>query len=259
VVPAAACALLVSCASETVAPPGALDYRPAPRSALVSSRDQIFLVAQRQQGPQLTTVLALQRAGAKPQPVARVVRVRQGQDLQVSIQRLPLSGSPAEVAVDQVATLEQLYGMVFRQEPKARYCLGEAGRPCNAMRDGVAHAKVLNALAAAREQEALRVPAAVPWQVVEMNDAPARSADADVVSVRITVDRAPLAGIEVHFDRPPHSICSGRTGGDGMAACRLVDSYGDEHEDEHSVPVVATFPGVVRTDGVLLPTTYVLR
>jgi hypothetical protein len=255
----AACALLVSCASGTPAPPAALDYRPAPRSALVSSRDQTFLLAKRQQGAQLTTVLALQRAGADPQPVARIVRVHQGQELQVSIQRLPLSGSPTEVAIDQLVTLEQLYALVFRQEPEARYCLGSAGQPCNAMRDGVAHAKVLNALAAAREQEALRVPAAVLWQVVEISDAPARSADADVVSVRLTVDRAPLTGIEVHFDRPPHSICSGRTGGDGMAVCRLVDSYGDEHDDEQAMPVIVTFPGVVRTDGVLLPTTYVLR
>lgn len=63
----------------------------------------------------------------------------------------------------------------------------------------------------------------------------------------------------IYFNRAPHSICAARTRADGLAICRLEDQHGDEgeHHDD-AVPVIATYPGSVRADGVLLPTTYVL-
>jgi hypothetical protein len=245
---AAACVLLASCASESVAPPSAIEYRPALRSTLVSDRDATFVVAQWQRGAELTTVLARQQLGAAPHPVARVVQVRQGSELQVSIQRLPQSGS---------AALEQLYALVLRQEPMARYCLSSSGQPCNPVRDGVSHAEVLVALADARDN-ADRGPAAAPWRVVEMTGAHAPPSDADVVGVRATADQVPLEGVAIYFNRAPHSLCTARTRADGVAICRLVDPHGDEHDHDHAAPVVATFPGDVRTERVLLPTTYVL-
>jgi hypothetical protein len=242
---AAACALLASCASEPVAVPTALEYRPALRSTLVSSRDVTFVVAQWQRGAEQTTVLARQQAGAAPHPVARLVQMRQGSELQVSVQRLPESGSGAGRADQESAALEQLYALVLRQEPQARYCLGSGGRPCNPERGGVSHAEVLLALAD-------------PWRVVAMTGAPTQSSDADVVGVRATAHQVPLEGVAIYFNRAPHSLCTARTGADGLAACRLVDPHGDEHDHDHAAPVVATFPGDVRTDRVLLPTTYVL-
>jgi hypothetical protein len=255
---AAACALLASCASEPVAVPTALEYRPALRSTLVSSRDVTFVVAQWQRGAEQTTVLARQQAGAAPHPVARLVQMRQGSELQVSVQRLPESGSGAGRADQESAALEQLYALVLRQEPQARYCLGSGGRPCNPERGGVSHAEVLLALADARERAAERSPTAVPWRVVAMTGAPTQSSDADVVGVRATAHQVPLEGVAIYFNRAPHSLCTARTGADGLAACRLVDPHGDEHDHDHAAPVVATFPGDVRTDRVLLPTTYVL-
>jgi hypothetical protein len=255
---AAACALLASCASEPVAQPTALEYRPALRSTLVSGRDVTFVVAQWQQGAERTTVLARQQAGAAPYPVARLVQVSQGPKLQVSVQRLPESGGGAGHAVQDSAALEQLYALVLRQEPQARYCLGNGSKPCNPARDGVSHAEVLLALADARERAAERSPAAVPWRVVEMAGAPSQSSDADVVGVRATAHQVPLEGVAIYFNRAPHSLCTARTGADGVAACRLVDPHGDEHDHDHAAPVVATFPGDVRSDRVLLPTTYVL-
>ena len=46
----------------------------------------------------------------------------------------------------------------------------------------------------------------------------------------------------------------------GVATCHLVDREGDEdsHTGEEKVAVVATFPGDVRADRVLVPTTLVL-
>lgn len=255
---AAACALLASCASEPVAPPTAIEYRPAARSTLVSSRNLSFVVAQWQQGAELTTVLARQQAAAAPHPVARLVQVRQGSELQVAVQRLPESGSAAGRADHEIAALEQLYALVLRQEPQARYCLSSGMRPCDAARDSVSHAQVLQALAEVRERAAVRAPAAVPWRVVEMKGAPTRPGDADVVGVRVTSHQGPLEDVAIYFNRAPHSLCVARTRADGVASCRLEDQHGDEHEHDDATPVVATFPGDVRTGRVFLPTTYVL-
>jgi hypothetical protein len=258
VVLAAACALLVSCASGPETPSAALDYRPASRSTLMSNRDLRFVVAQWRRGAELTTVLAQRQTGASPRPVARLVQAGQGPTLQVSIHRLPVRTSPTSPADDERAALEQLYALVLRQEPQARYCLGSGGQRCDPMRDGVSHAEVLLALADARERVVPHTPATVPWRAVEMAGSPIRSVDADVVAVRATAREVPLEGVAIYFNRAPHSLCAARTGADGVAVCRLVDPHGDDHEHDHAAPVVATFPGDVRTDRVLLPTTYVL-
>jgi hypothetical protein len=117
---------------------------------------------------------------------------------------------------------------------------------------------VLQALADARNRAAARVPAAVLWRVVEMRGIPTGTGDADVVGVRVTSQRMPLEGVSIYFDRAPHSLCAARSRADGAAICRLEDPHGeaDAHEG-NAMPVVATFPGSVRADVTLLPTTYV--
>jgi hypothetical protein len=255
-VAAAACALMASCASEPVAPSAALHFRPMARSTLVSSRDLNFLVAQWQRGAESTTVLARQQGGGAPHPVARLVQVREGSRLLVSVQRLPetTAGRPDH----ESAAIEQLYALVLRQEPDALYCLDSGEHACSPDRDGVSHAEVLLALARYRREVTARTSGVVPWRSVEMMGT-VRSWDADMVAVRATADRVPLEGVVIHFNRQPHSLCVARTRADGVALCRLVDQHGDEHEHDHSAPVVATFPGDVRTDHVLLPTTSVMR
>jgi hypothetical protein len=255
---AAACTLQLSSATERQVLPVALEFRPAPRSTLVASRDVNFVVAQKKRGEELTTVLARQRAGFPPQPVAQLVQQRQGADLHVSVQRLSEPVSAPDSAAEETAVFEQLYALVLRHEPEARYCLGSGRRQCNPARDGVSHPALLNALAAARDREAPRTRTATPWRVVDMSRAPAGTADADVVGVRATTHRVPLEGVAVHFNRAPHSLCVARTGPDGVASCRLEDQHGDGHLHDHAATVVATFPGDVRPDRVLLPTTYVL-
>jgi hypothetical protein len=255
---AAACTLQLSSATERQVLPVALEFRPASRSTLVASRDVNFLVAQEKRGGVLTMVLARERAGFPPQPVAQLVQQRQDAEVHVSVQRLSEPVSAPDPATDEVAALEHLYALVLRQEPEARYCLGGGPRQCDPARDGVSHGELLRALAAARDREAPRTRTATPWRVVDMSRAPAGTADADVVGVRATTYRVPLEGVAVHFNRAPHSLCVARTGPDGVASCRLEDQHGDGHLHDHAAAVVATFPGDVRPDRVLLPTTYVL-
>lgn len=253
---AVACAPLASFAIEPEASP-VLEYRPVLRSTLVSSHDVAFVVARWQENGRATTVLARAQAGAAPQPVAQLEQMRQGPGLQVSIHRLPQAGSGAGRAADETATLEQLYALLLRQDPLARYCLSSGAMPCDPAGGGVSHAEVLLALADARERVPDR-PASVPWRVIEMSSALAQPPDADVVGARVTVDRTPLEGVAIYFHRAPHSLCTARTGANGVAVCRLVDPHGDDHADDHTAPVVATFPGHVAADRVLPPTTFVV-
>lgn len=255
---AAACALLASCASEPVALPATVEFRPAARSTLVTRRDLDFVVAKWQIGAATTTVLARRQDGAGPRPVARLLQVRRGPDLQVAVQRLPESWPAPDRAERELASIEQLYALLLRQEPQARYCLGSGSTPCDAARDGVSHAQVLQALAGLRDTAAARAPDAPTWRVIEMQGAPTRSGDADVVAVRASSAHGPLVDMAIYFNRPPHSICAARTRADGVATCRLEDQHGDGDQHDHATVVVATFPGDVRPDAVLLPTTVVL-
>ncbi|MCP5280856.1 MAG: hypothetical protein H6930_04525 [Rhodoferax sp.] len=254
---AAMCALLMPCA--VAAPAATPDYRPAPRSGLVATRDTTFLIAHSQQGAQQSTVLASQQLGAAPRPVARLVQVRHGSQSHVSVQQLRDDAREAGSAEHAMSVLAQLYTLVLRLDPLAFYCIGGDGPPCDAARGGLSHDQALQALAAAREQIAARATAASTWRVVELRPEPTPSRDVDVVGVRVTSRQGPLEGVSVFFDRAPHSICHARTGADGVAACRLVDQHGDEHAHDHVAPVVVTFPGDLRGGEVLLPTTHVLR
>lgn len=250
--------LLSACASQPVAPPSAIEYRPAQRSTLLTRRDLSFLVAKWQGGTESTTILARQRDGKAPRPVAQLLQVRRGQELHVAVQRLPEFWASADRVDHEIAALEQLYSLVLRQEPLARYCLGSGSKPCDAARDGVSQAQVLQSLADLRKQAVVHAPAAVPWRVVEVQGAPTRPGDADVVGVRVTSPQGPMEDVAIYFNRAPHSICTARTQADGVATCRLEDQHGDGHQHDHATAVVATFPGEVRPDRVLLPTTYVL-
>jgi hypothetical protein len=224
----------------------------------VTNRELNFVIANRLGGAGSTTILALRQDGAAARPVARLLQSRAGPVLQVTVQRLPQPGTAAERAAQEMAALEQLYVLVLRQEPLARYCLADGGQACDTVRDGMSHAQVLQALAQRREQAAVGIPGAVPWRVVEMMAGPSRPWDADVAVIRAAGPQGPLADAAIYFNRMPHSICAARTRVDGVASCRLEDQHADGHQHAHGTAVVATFPGDVRPDRVLLPTTYVL-
>lgn len=250
--PAAVCALLAAAAIVHAASPPAPDFRPAPRSTLQTQREPAFAVARWQQGVQVTTLLARQRAGDSPLPVMRLVQEGQGTEGRVSIQHLDDAGAA------DLATLEQVYVLLMRQDPLARYCLGAAAPPCDAAGASMSHARALQVLAAQRERAAADVSTAVPWRIVEMHGAQRRPGDPDFVGVGALGPQGPLAQATLYFNRAPHSICAARTAADGQASCRLEDQHGDGDQHDHASAVVVTYPGEVRPDRVLLPTTYVL-
>lgn len=263
--------------------PARPDAQQAQRTALATRADLRFVLTRQRTAAGVTSVLAWLPDHRPPEPVARLVQVQDGKAVTVAVQLLaPPATAPAAEPADQatpaagratsaasradvaIATLEQLYSLVLRQEPEARYCPLDlqavpAGDATACQAPALPQAALLADLAERRTHAARQTPSAVPWQVVALQAAPQRSWDADLVSVQALGPQGPLAGIPVYFNRAPHSICQARTGGDGVATCRLQDQHADGHQHDHAVAVVATFPGDLRPAQVWLPTTQVLR
>jgi hypothetical protein len=235
-----------------------LSYGPAPRSTLVGRQDIRFLLARERKKEVMTTVLAYQAPGGKPSPVA--VMSASGADgrSQVSVRRLPLAAPRNEHGDLSVATLEYLYTLVLRQDPEARFCFADIGHDCDAALSGYSHAEMLQQLARSRQQAvAARGGASIPWQRISLTPANMHHADHDDVFARISGEHGPFEGATIFFNRAPHSSCQAKSNEAGIASCRLVDQHGDEdsHSGQEKAPVLAIFPGDVRADRVLLPTT----
>lgn len=233
----------------------ALDFQPAPRSSLVSAAEGAWLVARRAEGLAQQTVLAWQSAGARPQPVARWWQRSSGASPTVEVQLAPVA---AAAGWPELARLEQLYALLLRLDPLARYCLEPGPLACGNA-DGHSHAQLLLQLVWLREQARVRWPQTAQWQDVDLQPVPAPVADPDVVAVQAWVQGRPLEGVTIHFNRAPHSLCAARTQADGLAWCRLQDQHGDGQQHEHATAVVATFPGDRQAGRVLPPITQVLE
>ena len=220
-----------------------------------------LVVGQSRQGDGSATVLALRHDGGPPEPAVRLTHTLQSATPYITIERLRGPATGADRPGHEREVLEHLYAWVMRLDPQARYCtsLRPDKPPCQPMQDAVSHGQALRAVADARQALAEPGAAAVAWRVVNLQGgATPLFWDPDVVGVRVTVDEVPLAGVAVHFNRAPHSLCVARTQADGLAYCRLQDQKADEHLHDHTAPVVATYPGDVAADRVLLPTTQVL-
>jgi hypothetical protein len=193
-------------------------------------------------------------------PVA-AIQASQGH---VSLHRFALPKGTADAVDLQIATLENLYVLALRQDAEARFCLAAETQRCDAAKDGYSHAELLRALVQARDSaltRASRDKPGIPWRVISMAPAPPAGADADQVGVRVMRDERPMEGAAVFFNRAPHSGCSAKTNADGVATCELVDQHGDgdSHAEHDRTPVVVTYPGDVRADLVLVPTTLVMQ
>ena len=260
-VAAALCGLLAApVAHGAVTLPAGSVYQPAPLSALSTRRDLRFLTARWSAGDLIMTVLAHQPDAGAAQPVALLQQHRAG--AWASVRSLPLQDGPAPSDAIALAVVEQLYAMVFRLDPLSRYCIetgaDEARPACHAAGMGVRHGQALQVLAAQREQAARHLPSAVPWQLVEITPVARPSADFDTVGVHLVGQGGAIERQAIHFNRAPHSICIARTDAEGLATCRLEDQHGDGSQHSHAAEVVAIFPGELRPDRVLLPTTLVL-
>lgn len=249
---------LASCAGGPGARLASDDYRPAPRSTLLSNPGVEFVVAQSRRDAVQTTTLARRERDGGVRPVARLVQRQQGADTQVTIEPDLTARTGVGEGMSELPVLEQLYTQVLHMDPLASYCLRGVDAPCDVADQRLSHTRMLQLLAETRARAVDSPARVVPWRVVEMTGAPVRTWDADVVGVRAMSRDSPLEGVSIYFNRAPHSLCIARTGADGVATCRLQDQHGDEHQHDHAASVVATFPGDVRPDRVLPPTTFVL-
>ena len=150
----------------------------------------------------------------------------------------------------------------LRYSAEAKFCLSFDGSECEG---GASQSSLQHRLSSLREcfgraQVAAGRPALTPWRMVSVTPSPRGLHDADQPTVRILDAGAPLVGASIIFGKAPHAGCSARTDANGVASCRLVDEDDDDDgPDSADTAVVATFPGVVRSDVILPPTTEVLR
>jgi hypothetical protein len=260
---AAGCVLAAGCQAADTVQDEVLSFAPVPVSTLVSRRDVPFRVAHVLQEGKQTSVLARDGPDGKPVAVARIVSQSVSGRLRIAVQRLPAAVVGRDPNLLTVLTLEHLYALTMRMDPEARFCLAQGRSACDPARTGSSHAAFLRDLAHARQQAVAAAAGslhAAPWDVVSM--APAAKGELeDQVSVRVMQGSKAMRGVTVFFHRAPHSSCSAITDAAGAATCELVDQHGDEeaHADEESAPVLVTYPGDVRAEGALLPTTLVLE
>jgi hypothetical protein len=246
---AAGCLFTAAWGDDGRVPDAPLKYAPVRVPTLVSRPDIAFKLALVQRGPDRLAILAHQGSAGQPTPVATMWSSASGKEVRLSV--LKAAGGAPDL---KLATLEHLYVLVLRQEPKARYCLDDGAERCHP------HAEALRQLAVARQQAA-RGAGSRPWHVVTMSPAVVGGGDEHEVAVRVTTENGPMEGVSVFFDRAPHFSCVAKSGKDGLATCHLVDQHGEEesHADEAPVSTVATFPGDVRAERVWAPTTLVLE
>lgn len=241
-----------------------LSWQPVHISTLVSKRDPAFRIAHEDQaGRGRTLLLAYQRADGALQSAAILSSLHSEGRQHVAIRRLPHPPGQDGAMLD-VLTLEHLFAWSLRQDPAGRFCMVRGPKPCSTALAGTSLAGLLESLARERAAAVARAGPALsarPWRVVSVARAPTPTQDDDEVSARISLNGRPLAGVNLYFNRPPHSSCSGESDADGVATCRLVDQHGDEasHDHDENAPVSATFPGDVRADRTIVPTTVVLE
>lgn len=243
-------------------------YSPVLASKLISRPELDFKLGRLQWASYSVLFLMHQPSAKKPLPVAAISTFQVGNKEHVWFQWLVPAGrragqGRASQGDVEIATIEHLYALALQQNPEALFCLAARERSCARADDDYSHAQLLGELHGARQRiltSARRTGANVPWQLVSMVTVHQDSGDPDDVGVRVMSDGTPMEGARVFFNRAPHSICRAKSSANGVAACRLEDNHADgPHEDEDHAAVTAVYPGDVRPNIVLLPTTLVVR
>ncbi|MEF7612521.1 hypothetical protein V4F39_01275 [Aquincola sp. MAHUQ-54] len=232
------------------------------RSALVGAKAPLFVEEVEWKGSTISYVMYQAPMGETHPVAAAVVDRSRWRSTRVSLLALSSPAAKEAGAAVEVARLEHLYTIGFRQEANARFCLvGD----CES-EQLLSQAEALQQIAQRRECVAAALPASVRttvpgWRIVTLRPQEVLPGDNSVVTVRVSDQAGPLSGVQVMFTKPPHAACTATSRADGTATCQLADNYGHAggHPEFDREPVVATFPGNLKGNPILLPTTQLLR
>lgn len=200
--------------------------------------------------------------GGDAHPVAVMVAdPSPSQSTRVLLMALALPDSVRPGPGLDVARDEHLYTLAFRQDADALYCVPSSSGGCEGGQY-VSQGEALQRLASRRECALAALPdslrAELPrWRTVTLSLGDALPGPSARVSARVSDQDVPIAGAQVMFSRLPHSACAATTSADGTATCELADAHGhgDGHPEFDRAPVLVTFPGDLRGNPILLPTT----
>ncbi|NUZ06539.1 hypothetical protein [Piscinibacter koreensis] len=212
------------------------------------------------------SIVAYMPPGGEPRAVAAVMADRSNEGpTRVTLHSLAPPGLTEPNPKMELAAQEYLYTLAFREDPAARYCVPSPAADCedSAL---VSQPEALRSIARQRACALAALPEAArrtlpSWRLVMLQPRETNAARKSLVSARIFDETGPLAGASVTFSQLPHSGCTATARADGSATCELVDDHGHDGEDaeSHGQPVVVTFPGDLRGDPILLPTTILIR
>ncbi|MDP9996484.1 hypothetical protein J2W28_006975 [Variovorax boronicumulans] len=163
-----------------------------------------------------------------------------------------------------LSAIEQLYTLALTLDPLQQFSLAICGNTANCVsgeKRPLSHAALLGALVAQRQLHAEAIgpyQSSMPrWSPVEITQL--KRVGHDEVSIKLSGDRAAFEGASVAFSRRPHAGCIASIDAQGVAACVIEDSHGDEHlSDEENGPVIATYSGKVLLGITYPPTTGVI-
>jgi hypothetical protein len=176
----------------------------------------------------------------------------------------PKASSRCEASEVDLVALEHMYRFAINDVVTDAFRFGAVARGREDSGPKLTHSQLLARIAKTREcvADALTTAGATPpkrWRNVSLEPAEF-SRNSAVVSARLLSPRGPLVSATILFTRAPHLECSSTTDSTGLATCQLEDTHGHDDDDEvPGAPTVASYPGEVQSDLVLLPTTSVDR
>jgi hypothetical protein len=246
--------------------------KPAPSSPLITDVRLRVKLANVEWAEHRLTLLIAEDTLVGPRLLALVSRRQGVSSADASYHWFPVSDNSARPHPLDLAALEHLYRFAVSHvaTDKFRFPVTRNGRADGRLESAkeISHALLLAQLATARQCVAVALAAtgadpAKPWRTISIDSIP-MATDKMVVAARVSDVSGPVAGAMISFSKAPHFDCSAKSDNTGLATCRLEDTHGhveDAHgHEEHghaSARTVATYPGDIRTDFIMLPTTSV--
>jgi hypothetical protein len=240
------------------------ESRPAPASPLLTDPKLKFdLVSAAWRGKDLT-VLVQRRSASTDSLLGFVSRARKSDDPHAAYHWHPVAARRCQASAVDLAALEHMFRVAINDVVTERYRFAIGDGRQDESDSHLTHAQLLLRIAEEREcvAGALTNIESRPlkrWRSVLLEPADTGGHGA-VVSARLRSADGPVLSATILFTRAPHLECSASTDSKGVASCRLEDMHGhDDHGDESpGAPTLASCPGEVKSDLIMLPTTLVL-